>query len=66
MTGQLRRVLLRHTTGIRLATEVGDNGTRELLKSILTKEEEHIDWIEAQLDQINQMGSQNYLAEQTD
>jgi bacterioferritin len=55
-----------YNDGIRLATEIGDNGTRELLKSILTKEEEHIDWIEAQLDQINQMGSQNYLAEQTD
>jgi bacterioferritin len=55
-----------YNDGIRLATESGDNGTRELLKSILTKEEEHIDWIEAQLDQVNQMGIQNYLAEQTD
>jgi bacterioferritin len=54
-----------YNDGIRLATDIGDNGTRELLKSILTQEEEHIDWIEAQLDQINQMGIQNYLAEQT-
>lgn len=35
---------------IRLATEVGDNGSRELLESFLTDEEVHIDWIEAQLD----------------
>jgi bacterioferritin len=49
---------------IRLAVEVGDNNTRELLKSILNKEEDHIDWLEAQLDQIKQMGLQNYLAEQ--
>lgn len=49
---------------IRFATEVGDNGTRELLESILTDEEDHIDWIEAQLDQIKQMGIQNYLVEQ--
>lgn len=49
---------------IRFATEVGDNGTRELLETILTDEEDHIDWIEAQLDQIEQMGIQNYLVEQ--
>jgi bacterioferritin len=49
---------------IRLATEVGDNGTRELLESTLQDEEGHLDWIEAQLDQIQQMGIENYLAEQ--
>src|SRR4030042_1037353 len=46
---------------VRLAVEVGDNGTRELFESILKEEEGHIDWIEAQLDQIKQLGSQNYL-----
>lgn len=51
---------------IRLAVEVGDNGTRELLESILVDEEEHLDWLEAQLDQIEQMGIQNYLVEQID
>jgi len=53
-----------YNADIRLAVELGDNGTRELLESILTDEEKHIDWIEAQLDQINQMGIQNYLVEQ--
>ncbi len=53
-----------YNEAIRLAVEVGDNGTRELLESILKDEEEHIDWIEAQLDQIKQMGIQNYLVEQ--
>ena len=52
--------------GIRLAVEVGDNGSRELLESILKDEEEHIDTLEAQLDQIRQMGIQNYLVEQID
>jgi bacterioferritin len=53
-----------YNEAIRLAAEVGDNGTRELLEDILAEEEEHIDWIEAQLDQIKQMGIQVYLAEQ--
>jgi len=53
-----------YNEGIRLAVEVADNGTRELLDSILKDEEDHIDWIEAQLDQIKQMGVQNYLVEQ--
>jgi len=49
---------------IKFAMEQGDNGTRELLVAILKDEEEHIDTIEAQLDQIKQMGVENYLAEQ--
>ena len=53
-----------YNESIRLAMEVGDNGTRELLDEILKDEEDHIDEIEAQLDQIKQMGPQNYLVEQ--
>ncbi len=53
-----------YNESIRLAVDAGDNGTRELLQSILKDEDEHIDWIEAQLDQIKQVGPQNYLVEQ--
>lgn len=54
-----------YNEAIALAVEVGDNGSRELLESILGDEEDHVDWLEAQLDQIAQMGIQNYLAQQT-
>jgi bacterioferritin len=53
-----------YNDAIKLAVEVGDNGTREMLEGILKDEEDHIDWIEAQLDQIKQMGIQVYLSEQ--
>ena len=53
-----------YNASIRLAVELDDNGTREMLESILKDEEDHIDWIEAQLDQIKQMGPQVYLSEQ--
>jgi bacterioferritin len=53
-----------YNESIRLAAEVGDNNTKVLLESILKEEEEHIDWIETQLDQIKQIGIQNYLTEQ--
>jgi len=49
---------------IRLASELGDNGTKEMLDSILQDEEGHIDAIEAQQDQIQQIGLQNYLEAQ--
>jgi bacterioferritin len=55
-----------YNAGISLAAKAGDHGTRELLISILKDEEEHIDWIEAQMDQIKQVGIQNYLVEQMD
>jgi bacterioferritin len=53
-----------YNDGIRLASDLGDNGTREILSSILTAEEEHVDWLEAQIGQVNLMGLQNYLVEQ--
>jgi bacterioferritin len=53
-----------YNDAIRLAVEVGDNGTRDLFEEILEDEENHIDWIESQLDQIEQMGLQVYLGEQ--
>lgn len=53
-----------YNDAIQQAVSLGDNGTRELFEDILEDEEEHLDWLEAQLDQIKQMGIQAYLAEQ--
>ncbi|HMD87722.1 MAG TPA: bacterioferritin [Anaerolineaceae bacterium] len=52
-----------YNTSVRLATDQGDYGTAELFKCNLKDEEAHLDWLEAQLDQIDQMGIQNYLVE---
>ena len=50
--------------GIEEARGLGDNGTRELLEHILQGEEEHANWIEAQMTLIAQVGEANYLAQQ--
>ena len=55
-----------YNDGIRLCLELGDNGTRELIDANLHDEEEHLDWLEAQLDQVAQMGLQNYLLGQAE
>ncbi|PWB75553.1 bacterioferritin [candidate division GN15 bacterium] len=55
-----------YNAAVRQAADLHDNTTRELLESILKDEEDHIDWLEAQLDQIKQMGVQNYLAQQVE
>jgi bacterioferritin len=55
-----------YNAAIKLANDVGDQGTSDMLKMILLDEESHIDWIEAQLDQIKQMGLATYLSSQTD
>ena len=55
-----------YNEGVKLAREQGDNGTQDMLVSILKDEEAHLDWLEAQLDQIDQMGIQNCLVEQID
>lgn len=46
--------------GIAYAESVQDYGTRELLREILSSEEEHVDWLETQLELINMIGIENY------
>ncbi len=53
-----------YNADIALAREVADTGTAEMLTSILKDEEEHYDWLEVRLDQIQQLGIQTYLTVQ--
>ena len=54
-----------YNEAIHLADEVGDAATRTLLEGILKEEDEHVDWLEEQIDQIAQMGPPIYLSAQT-
>ena len=50
--------------GIETCRQLGDNNSRHLLEEILEEEEDHVDWLEAQMSLIEQVGIQNYLAQQ--
>jgi len=55
-----------YNSAVKLAMDVGDNATREILEGILKDEDGHVNEIEEKLDQIKQMGVQNFLAIQAD
>jgi bacterioferritin len=54
----------RMNRGIEISRGHADNGSRHLLEEMLKSEEDHLDWIEAQLTLIEQVGEANYLAQQ--
>ena len=58
-----RAAVERYNRGVALAREKGDNGTAELLEDLLTGEEHHADWLESQLNVIEQVGLENYLSQ---
>jgi bacterioferritin len=53
-----------YNAAIKLAVEVADNATKELLDAILKDEDDHVDEIETQQDQVKQMGLPQYLTNQ--
>ena len=55
-----------YNEAIKLARTVDDQGTIDLLSRILKMEEGHVDWAEIQRAQIDQMGMENYLVNQTE
>ena len=53
-----------YNKAIKDCVEAGDNGSLELFKALLIDEEGHIDWLEAQIHTIEEIGLQNYLTQQ--
>jgi bacterioferritin len=50
-----------YNNAVAIAREENDNGSRELLEKLVMDEEEHVDYLEAQLHQIKEMGYERYL-----
>jgi bacterioferritin len=59
-----RAALERFNNGIAQAVATGDNGTREMLEKMLVSEEDHVDWLETQLNLVENLGEQLYLSQQ--
>jgi len=53
-----------YNAAIRVAQDAGDNTSRELFEHNLKDEEGHVDWLEAQLHLISEIGYERYLAQQ--
>ncbi len=69
--GQFEVDLQLETSGVKaynelvaLCVQLKDHGTRDLVDVILTESEEHVDWLETQLDIISKIGIELYLADQ--
>jgi bacterioferritin len=53
-----------YNDAVAIATEHGDNGSRDLLVQLLKDEESHVDFLEAQMHQIKELGYERYLTQQ--
>ena len=54
-----------YNEAVQLAVEHKDNGSRDLFVALLKDEEDHVDWLEAQMHQIGEVGYERYLTMQT-
>jgi bacterioferritin len=54
-----------YNKAVQVSRDAGDDASRELFAILLRDEEEHVDWLEAQLHQIKEMGYERYLSNQT-
>jgi len=53
-----------YNESVQIACDRGDNASRELFDRLLKDEEQHVDWLEAQVHQISEMGYERYLSQQ--
>jgi len=53
-----------YNTSVKIARDEGDNASRELFERLLKDEEEHVDWLEAQVHQMKELGYERYLSQQ--
>ncbi len=53
-----------YNAAVQIATDQMDNGSRDLLVVLLKDEEGHVDWLEAQMHQIKELGYERYLSMQ--
>src|ERR1017187_5225853 len=53
-----------YNRAVQISREEADNASRELFERLLKDEEELVDWLEAQLHQIHEIGYERYLAAQ--
>jgi bacterioferritin len=53
-----------YNRAVKVARDEGDNSSRELFERLLKDEEEHVDWLEAQMHQIQEIGYERYLTQQ--
>ena len=55
-----------YNTAIKISRDAGDDVSRELFSFLLKDEELHVDWLEAQLHQIKEIGYERYLSNQAE
>ncbi len=60
----VHRAIVHLQAGVELCRSEDDNASRELVERMLVDEEEHLDWLESQLELIRLVGAENYLQQQ--
>jgi bacterioferritin len=63
LSGELDAIR-QYNAAVAVCVQAGDNGSRELFESLVKDEEEHADFLEAELHKIGEIGLDNYLAQQ--